>query len=161
MDKTLRKLGFRNHIGPVICRWELEDEIVDIMPSNGKIFGFVNSWYESGIKNSEKIQLSEDITINIFQLPYFLLCKLEAFKERGANDILCSKDFEDIITILDAQTSLENMIQTSSPINQNLAEGFHFLTAHRHYSDALQGAIVDDVNHERYHRLDSFLRSFS
>jgi len=59
--------------------------------------GFTNKWYAGGIKHSFNYQLSENIQIKLFELPYFLATKFEAVLHRGSLDLRMSHDFEDII----------------------------------------------------------------
>jgi hypothetical protein len=49
-EARLRKLGFANahSKGEPICRWLYKGIKVDVMPTDGKIFGFSNRWYKEG-----------------------------------------------------------------------------------------------------------------
>lgn len=71
------------------------------MPIHDKAIGFANQWYPQWFEKAEFYQLDENLRVRIFTPVYFLSSKLEAFKSRGQNDGRTSKDFEDIIFLLE------------------------------------------------------------
>ena len=73
------------------------------MPTDPKILGFGNRWYQAAMEHSEKIQLPNDKAIQMVSAPYFLITKLEAFDGRGNGDYLLSHDIEDLIAVLDGR----------------------------------------------------------
>lgn len=102
LDERLRKLGFQNdQASGIICRYIIDGLIVDIMPIYDEAIGFANKWYPQGFERAEDYQLDENLSVRIFAPIYFLASKLEAFKSRGQNDGRTSKDFEDIIFLLE------------------------------------------------------------
>lgn len=115
-EKKLRDLGFKNSMeqGAPLCRWLYSGVTVDIMPTDPKIIGFSNKWYKGGIANAISYRLPSDLEIRIFSVPYFLASKIEAFKDRGKNDFQGSRDFEDIMTVLDGKNDLSRDL-TNSP----------------------------------------------
>jgi hypothetical protein len=56
-------------------------------------------------------KIDKDTVIKIFSLPYFVASKWEAFKSRGNNDYRSSKDFEDIVYVLQNSDDFERQIQ--------------------------------------------------
>ena len=115
LEKTLMKLGFFQKIpeDDPICRWYINDAIVDVMPTDENILGFSNRWYLPAIKNSVKIELEPDLEILIVTVPYFLGTKLDAFFGRGKGDYLVSHDMEDIINLINGRVEIIEDIQTS------------------------------------------------
>lgn len=102
LDQRLRNIGFQNDIlSGVICRYKIQGIIVDVMPTDPQVIGFSNRWYPDGFATAQEIQLDAETTIKIFTLPYFVASKWEAFKGRGQNDYRTSKDFEDLVYILE------------------------------------------------------------
>ncbi len=85
----------------VICRWNYEGEIVDIMPTDERFFSFTNRWYETGMNSKERFTLPNGMVINILSVVTFVATKLEALRSRGGDDLRGEKDFEDIVYILD------------------------------------------------------------
>ena len=113
LDEKLRKVGFVNDIeSGVICRYKIQGMNVDIMPTDPSVIGFSNRWYPDGFKNSISIQL-DDCVFKIFSLPYFIASKIEAFIGRGQNSYLYSSDFEDIVYVLENNTSVSGLIKAA------------------------------------------------
>ena len=120
-DERLRQLGFVNdQTSGVICRYVVNGLIVDVMPTQGDILGFTNRWYQPGFQNAIIHNLGEE-QIKIFSPPYFLASKLEAFLSRGNLDGRTSKDFEDIVFVL------QNRIHIWSELVDSNTEVFEFL----------------------------------
>lgn len=102
LDERLRSLGFQNDIlSGVICRYIIQGIIVDVMPTDPQVIGFSNRWYPDGFATAQEIKLDNETTIKIFTLSYFVASKWEAFKGRGKNDYRTSKDFEDLVYIIE------------------------------------------------------------
>jgi hypothetical protein len=114
LDERLRSLGFKNDmVSGIICRYSIQGIIVDVMPTDPAVIGFSNRWYPEGFENAIPFILDEQTTINIFSLPYFVASKWEAFKGRGNNDYRTSKDFEDLVYILENADDFEEQVQNS------------------------------------------------
>lgn len=114
IEKKLRKLGFKNNIiDGVICRWEIDGAILDVMPTDPNILGFSNRWYQPALKYAQKVFLEPELEILLISATYFLATKLEAFENRGNQDFYASHDLEDIVTVLDGRESLFNEILSS------------------------------------------------
>ena len=115
LEKTLRELGFIQKIQEEdpICRWYIDDVIVDFMPTDENILGFSNRWYLPAIKNSATIELEPNFEIRLVTAPYFLATKLEAFFGRGKGDYLVSHDMEDIINLINGRVEIIEEIKNS------------------------------------------------
>ena len=59
-------------------------------------------------------KLDESLVINVVTPPFLIATKLEAFKGRGNNDPLSSRDVEDILTLFDGRPELKGEIENSS-----------------------------------------------
>ena len=148
LEKSLRKLGFKQPSGEdiPICRWIIEDIIVDIMPTESKILGFSNEWYSSAIKNSEKIKLDKNLEINIVTAPYFLATKIEAFLGRGHGDYLSSHDLEDIITLLDGRDEILSEIKSEiKELRSFLSIRFCEFIKHNSFLESISGHLLPDA----------------
>lgn len=105
-SKKLRVKGFREDIhSGVMCRWKYEDHLglkytIDIMPVSERILGFTNKWYTEAINHSITHNV-DGYNVKVVDIPHFLATKIEAFKGRGKNDFLASKDIEDIIFVIE------------------------------------------------------------
>ncbi len=115
LEKTLTELGFFQKIQEEdpICRWYIDDVIVDFMPTDENILGFSNRWYLPAIKNSVTIELEPNFEIRLVTAPYFLATKLEAFFGRGKGDYLVSHDMEDIINLINGRVEIIEEIKNS------------------------------------------------
>ena len=125
LDEKLRKVGFENDIeSGVICRYKIQGMIVDIMPTDPSVIGFSNRWYPDGFKNAISIQL-DDCVFKIFSLPYFIASKIEAFKGRGHNNYLYSSDFEDIVYVLENNSTVATLIKEApQDVREYLKQSF-------------------------------------
>ncbi|MDR1829978.1 MAG: hypothetical protein LBQ76_04320, partial [Candidatus Fibromonas sp.] len=103
-----------------ICRWIFNGVHVDIMLPNLQM-GFTNKWYAGGIKHSFNYQLSENIQIKLFKLPYFLATKFEAVLHRGSLDLRMSHDFEDIIYLW---SNIPDILEQCKKTDSNLQDYF-------------------------------------
>ena len=115
LEEKIRKLGFVNdQEDNILCRYKLGDDlIVDFMPTDSNILGFSNYWYEQAITHKITYYLPNKLEINILESPYFLATKFEAYKGRGNNDPLMSKDIEDILTVCMGRSTLVEEIHSS------------------------------------------------
>jgi hypothetical protein len=115
LEKTLIELGFFQKIQEEdpICRWYIDDVIIDLMPTDENILGFSNRWYLPAIKNSVTIKLEPNLEIQIVTAPYFLGTKLDAFFGRGKGDYLVSHDMEDIINLINGRVEIIEEIKNS------------------------------------------------
>ncbi|MGY3053306.1 putative nucleotidyltransferase [Pedobacter sp. UYEF25] len=112
LDERLRGIGFQNDISSgVICRYTIQGIIVDVMPTDPKAIGFSNRWYPDGFATAREIRLDDETVVKIFTLPYFVASKWEAFKGRGKNDYRTSKDFEDLVYILENVDDFEEQLK--------------------------------------------------
>jgi predicted nucleotidyltransferase len=112
LEENLSAIGINHHIDDtfqsVICRYKYHDIIIDIMPTDERILSFTNIWYKDGLQNSISYDLDDNLTIQIFPLPYFIASKFEALKsERHGKDYRYNSDFEDIIYIFDNRINIK------------------------------------------------------
>ena len=94
------------------------------MPTQGDILGFTNIWYQPGFENPVIQTLGEE-QIKIFSPAYFIASKLEAFKGRGNNDGRTSKDFEDIVFVLQNRSKIwKEITESESEVKDYLIRTF-------------------------------------
>ena len=118
LSERLRACGFfeSQEDGAPICRWENAELVLDVMPTDEKILGFSNPWYEPAIKTSISVSLPSGLAINLVSPAYFLATKLAAFYGRGQGDFLMSHDIEDIVAVLDGRPEIVEDIQQADKI---------------------------------------------
>lgn len=133
LQERLRDLGFTEDIeSNVICRWRINGVIVDIMPNDPAILGFSNPWYEEGYFH-RIVNNVHGIDVNIFSVPYFLAAKFVALQTRTDGlqgrifDWRWSRDFEDIVKIVNEIDLFDYLEQTSQELKVFLKTSFNEL----------------------------------
>jgi hypothetical protein len=105
----LRRLHFSEdmHSG-VIGRWRhLERGIVlDAVPARSELAGFSGQWLAAAVRDPAEETLPSGTSIRAVRPPWLIVTKLEAFRDRGQSDCLHSRDFEDIVTLVDGREQL-------------------------------------------------------
>ncbi|MEW8525738.1 MAG: hypothetical protein AB2552_22105 [Candidatus Thiodiazotropha endolucinida] len=143
----LRKQGFREDTsnGAPLCRWISDEVILDVMPTDSRILGFGNRWYESALKHAEVTTLPSGRNIRIVTAPYFLSTKMEAFDGRGRGDYLLSHDIEDMIAVLEGRPEIVNEVQTADQeLIENVRARFAQLLSDYRFIAALSGHMPGD-----------------
>ncbi|MBI3295882.1 MAG: nucleotidyl transferase AbiEii/AbiGii toxin family protein [Deltaproteobacteria bacterium] len=146
LENEIRKLGFKNQVGKgPICRWTYSGVTVDIIPSDGKVLGFKNSWYPEGIATSEKVTLPNKTQISIFTLPYFVASKFEAYQDRGKGDLRTSSDIEDIVFVLDGcQLAQDKLKSAPGGVKNFLKATCKKLASDPNFYEAINAHIGDE-----------------
>jgi hypothetical protein len=115
LAKALRGLGLSedSSVGAPLCRWLCQGIKLDVMPINPEVLGFGNRWYLPGVMTAVDRLLPNGCQIQIFSVPYLFAAKIEAFCNRGKNQHYFSKDFEDIIMLLNGCPNVVVEVQNS------------------------------------------------
>jgi len=148
-EERLRAHGFGPDLEDgVICRWRHRGNglILDAMPTDPGILGFANRWQAAALPHAVARALPSGATIRAIPPPYLLATKLDAFNGRGNNDFLASRDFADIITLLDGREELPDEITHSdTEVRRYLADEFRALLRHPRFIDGVHGALLPDT----------------
>lgn len=144
----LRARGFRESPeDEIICRLRLpsaltgRDLLVDFMPDDEAILSFTNRWYRDALLSAADHALPSGTLIRVVTPSYFLATKLEAYRGRGRNDPLASRDIEDILAVVDGRDSLQAELAHAEPeLRQYIAQALNTLLAHRDFPYAVQAA---------------------
>ena len=131
----------------VICRWgHLSGLILDAMPSQPGILGFENRWQGAAIPHAIERDLPSGARIRAASPPYLLATKLEAFKGRGNRDFLGSRDFGDIIALIDGREDLiDEVAQAPDDVRTYIAAELAGLLEDPRFADGLFGAMQPDA----------------
>lgn len=134
IEEQLRKAGFENdRSGKFLGRYLLKGFVVDVMPIDEGILGSPNIWYADGFKAAVEYSIDDLHPIRIFTAPYFIATKLVAFNDRGENDGRMSRDFEDIVFVLENRRSVwQEMKAADEKVREFLLGEFRALQANRH-----------------------------
>ncbi len=141
IEAGLIKQGFKQSMkDDVICRWRIDDLILDVMPTDKNILGFSNRWYPEAIQAKVSYPVSDTTVIYSVTAPYFLATKFEAFKGRGNKDYLASHDLEDIVSVLDGRPELVAEVQDiQGDLKKYLTEEIKLLLDNQQFLSALPG----------------------
>ena len=161
LEARLRELGF--HHSPedkIICRYRYHGVMVDIMPTDVPAIGPTNRWYVPGMAHAIEHTLPDGSVIKLLTAPFFLATKLEAFKSRGG-DMRASKDFEDIVFLLDSRLGLEEELETAPvEVRDYLRKEFNKLLKLKGSAEAVAGHLDPRIAGERSRLLLDKLRLF-
>lgn len=113
LREQLIEKGFaQNTEDTVNCRFRYEDLKVDVMSTQSVGWAPSNPWFAKGFEKAITKTL-EEVTIKVLPLPYFLATKMEAFFDRGIQDVYASHDLEDIAYLLNYTIDIDKQILTS------------------------------------------------
>jgi hypothetical protein len=131
----------------VICRWRHPSGLIlDAMPSQPGILGFENRWQGAAIPHAIERELPSQARIRAVSPPYLLATKLEAFRSRGNRDFLASRDFGDIITLVDGREELvDEAAQAPNDVRTYIATELADLLEDPRIADGLFGAMQPDA----------------
>lgn len=155
MQERLAELSFYpDPQGQSICSYKYKEIAIDIMPADDSSIGVSNTWYKPGFKKLQKIELPEEVSINILPPPYFLATKLEAFKDRGKNDFYGSHDYEDIIYFLDNRTVIvDEILAADDDVKEFIKQELTAIKNHPQAEEILAMHIHPLVREERLQML--------
>jgi len=111
----------------IMCRFNCEGVLLDVMATREVGWAQANEWFEPGFKHLESVDLDENQTIKILSVAYFLASKFTAYHDRG-KDPRTSHDFEDIIYVLDNRVNLVNdILDAPEDVRKYLVNEFSML----------------------------------
>lgn len=148
LEKDLVRRGFRHDTSPQapICRWTLDDLVVDVMPTDPSLLGFSNRWYPEALRTAHRRTLPSGLPILLVDPPCFLATKLEAFYGRGEGDFIASHDLEDVVTLVDGRSEIvDEAAGTASALRAYLREEVGKLLDDESFRRALPGHLGPDA----------------
>ncbi len=148
-SEKLRLLGFSNDMSenaPMV-RWKFKGVIVDTIPDNCAIMGYRDiPWFREGRKHALEKTLPSGLAINILPLAYFLATKLEASKDRGQGDYWNDHDIEDIITVIDGNDNIEEILAAPDLVKGFISESFRTLLRDDNFRRSISGHLGFDTS---------------
>ena len=131
----------------VICRWRHRSGLIlDAMPARAGILGFENRWQAEALPHAIERELPSGARIRAVSPPHLLATKLEAFKGRGRGDFLGSRDFADIVALLDGRAELTTEVAAApDDVRRYLGEEARRLLDTGRLLDGLAGATRPDA----------------
>lgn len=127
-------------------RWFWHGMQLDLVPLDEKVLGFANRWYRPGFAAAQLATLPTGLKLRHLSAPYFMATKLEAFKDRGNNDVYLSHDLEDIITVVDGRDGLmAELAAAPDEVRHFIAGEFQAVLKHPDFSNALPGVVSQNT----------------
>ena len=148
LEESLRTLGFSPDMRPEapICRWQIGDLILDLMPTDETILGFANRWYPDAFTQAATMHLPSGRIIRALNSAHFLATKLEAFHGRGKDDYWASHDMEDIVCVIDGRAEIVAEVAASNEtLRHYLQAEFATLHADPMFAEAVSGFLPGDA----------------
>jgi hypothetical protein len=110
----LREIGFKEDVDSgVICRWLHKETglILDAVPAEPRLAGFGGRWLGSAVDAAVERELPSGTRIRVVPPAHLVATKLEAFAGRGKDDCLASRDFEDVVLLVDSREELRTELE--------------------------------------------------
>ncbi len=159
--KRIKERGFEESMeDDVICRMRLNGLIVDFMPDDEKILNYTNRWCSQALDGATNFELEDNLTIQLITPVFFIATKLEAYKGRGNNDLLQSRDIEDILNVFDGRAELVGEIkQASVEVQRYISEEFGHLIEQPDFEYAVQSTAQGQSDREKliFKRLEAII----
>lgn len=151
VEARLRTLGFDHDMSPDAprCRWILDGMKVDIMPTDGEIFGFNTEWCREALESSTEREFARTI-LRLISPISFLATKYVAFCDRGENDHYASHDLEDFVTVIDGRANIVSELdRTPGELRGYVIAAIRTLLVSPDFNEALPGQIPFDEASQR------------
>jgi hypothetical protein len=147
-EDRLRGRGFVPYeTSGVICRWRhpATGLVLDAMPADASILGFASQWQAAAIPTAIRRTLPSGRVLRVAGPVYLLATKLEAFAGRGGGDLVGSRDFGDVIALVDGRRELpEEVAVAADDVRRYIAEAVAALLALPRILDGIAGALRPD-----------------
>jgi predicted nucleotidyltransferase len=123
-------------------RWYWHGMQLDLVPLDEKVLGFANRWYKPGFDAAITTALHSGLQLRHLSAPYFMATKLEAFKDRGNNDVYLSHDLEDVITVVDGREELMGELSSApTDVRDFGAKTLRDVLQHPDFTNVLPGIV--------------------
>jgi hypothetical protein len=159
-EKRIRDAGFEHdQESGVICRFKgpRAGLLLDVMPTEASILGFENRWQAESFPHAVEVLLPSGRAVAAIPPPFLLATKLEAFETRGKLDFYGSRDFGDVIALIDGREELPaEVLEAPGPLREYVATQIEDLSRHPVFDNGLEGALAGGP--EAYERLELVMR---
>lgn len=145
LEDRLRGLGFENdRQSELICRFRRPGYglLLDVMPTEASILGFENRWQAEAFSHAVEVVLPKGQAIRALPPPFLLAAKLEAFESRARLDFYGSKDWGDVVTLVDGREELiGEFAQAPEPLRAFTSKRLRELSGHRDFDAGVEAAL--------------------
>lgn len=159
-EKRVREAGFEHdQESGVICRFKEPGSglLLDVMPTKASILGFENHWQDEAFPQAVERRLPSGRAIAIIPPPFLLATKLEAFRSRGKLDFYGSRDFSDVVALIDGREELPGEVADApEPLRIYVADQIEELSRHPLFDNGVEGVLA--AGSASYDRLELVVR---
>jgi hypothetical protein len=145
-EKRLREHRFENdQDSGLICRYKHPESnlLLDVMPMEAAVLGFENQWQNQAFPHAIDRELPSGQTIRAIPPAYLLATKIEAFNSRGKRDFYGSRDFQDIVALIDGREELAKEVALGpDALRKFIADEFEKLMQDQSFDSGIQGALL-------------------
>jgi hypothetical protein len=145
-EKRLREQRFEHdQESGLICRYKYPEAglILDVMPMEPAVLGFENHWQNQAFPHAIDRDLPSGRTIRAIPPTYLLATKIEAFGSRGKGDFYGSRDFQDIVALIDGREELPGELAGApNALREFVADELEKLTGDQSFDSGIQGALL-------------------
>lgn len=114
--------------------------MLDVLPIDGSFLGFRSQWFNEAVETCDTCEIEPGLNIRVINPVYFVATKLEAFRDRGKQDFLASRDLEDILTVINGRMELVDEIRSSEgPVRKFLRSAFASLLGDPRFLESIPG----------------------
>jgi hypothetical protein len=145
--EELRERGFQEDSeSDVIARWRHSNGLkLDVMPTDARVLGFSNEWHPAALDAAVEVTLPSGAVILAVPPPYLLATKLAAFASRGKGDYLASRDFGDIVALIDGREELvEEVADARDELRDYVRKQFSTMASDAYLESGISGALLPD-----------------
>jgi len=159
-ERELEARGFKHDTreGAPICRWVMDDIVVDVLPVREDVLGWKSRWFEEALAASKIIEI-EGHAVRVIAPPFFVALKLEAFEDRGKGDFLVSTDFEDVICLFNGRREIVDEILAEPTVCDGICERFSRYVENPDLATAVEGFV--QTENDSTNRFNAIISAFS
>lgn len=142
----MRAAGFADD-KEIICRWRHHTGLLlDAMPTRAELLGFENRWQRAAFPHAVEVSLPSGAAIWAVPPAYLLATKLEAHFGRSRGDLLGSRDFADIVALVDGREELvADAAAADQTLRQYVARALRSLHAEERMLDGVRAQLLPDA----------------
>jgi hypothetical protein len=148
-EVRLEERGFRHdQESGVICRFRhVESELIlDAMPLDPAVLGFANDRQREAVRHAVARELPSGTLIRVVTPPHLMATKLEAFRNRGRGDFLGSRDFQDVVALIDGRGELvDEVVGSERTLREYLAAELARIRDEPLFLSGVAGALPPDA----------------
>lgn len=110
------------------------------------MLGFENEWQRRSFPHAAIVELPSGARIGAVPPPFLLATKLKAYLGRGRGDLLASRDWADIVALIDGREDLPAEIrQAPHELTRYLSETLQRLLAEDRIVDGIRAQLLPDA----------------